>query len=68
MNNRRKLLVSLGVSAFMAPFGAFAQQAKIHRLGNLFYFSRRSFLDAGRYGALIKIPLELLIRTDKVIE
>ena len=54
MINRRKLLVSLGVSAFMAPFGAFAQQARIHRFGNLHYFSRSAFVDSGRYGALIQ--------------
>ena len=53
MNYRRKLLVSLGVSALMAPFGAFAQQTKIHRIGHLIFLSRQGFLDSGRHRALI---------------
>lgn len=37
MNNRRKLVMALGVSALAAPFGSFAQQqpAKIPRIGFL---------------------------------
>ena len=51
MNYRRKLLVSLGVSALMAPLGAFAQQAKIRRLGLLNFSTRQMLLDTGRYAA-----------------
>ena len=37
MNNRRKLLVAFGASAFVAPVGVFAQQqpAKVYRIGLL---------------------------------
>lgn len=52
MNNRRTLIVALGASALAAPFGAFAQQAKIRRFGFLNFASRQSLLDTGRYGAL----------------
>ena len=36
MNNRRKILISLGASALIAPFGSFAQQqGKVWRIGFL---------------------------------
>jgi putative tryptophan/tyrosine transport system substrate-binding protein len=39
MNDRRKLLVALGASALAVPFGSFAQQGEVHRLGLLSPFS-----------------------------
>ena len=54
MNQRRKLLMSLGASALMVPFGALAQKAKIHRIGHLLVISQRAFLDSGRHRALIQ--------------
>lgn len=54
MIDRRKLLLSLGVSALIAPFGAFAQQPKIRRFGFLGYSSRQSFVERGGYDALTK--------------
>ena len=35
MNNRRKLVIALGAGALAAPFGLFAQQQKIYRIGIL---------------------------------
>src|SRR4051794_6310456 len=35
MNKRRRLLVALGAGALGAPFGSFAQQQKIYRIGVL---------------------------------
>ena len=52
MNKRRTVLVSLGMSALLAPLGALAQQTKIHRIGHLLFISRKGFLDTGRRGAL----------------
>jgi putative ABC transport system substrate-binding protein len=54
MNHRRKFLVSLGASALIAPFGSLAQQSNIYRFGYLDFGSRKSFVDAGRHGALIQ--------------
>lgn len=35
LNKRRKLIIALGASALLAPFGSFAQQRKIWRIGIL---------------------------------
>jgi len=35
VNNRRQLIVALGAGALTAPFGAFAQQGKVWRIGVL---------------------------------
>jgi len=54
MNHRRRFLASLGAGVLAVPFGALAQQAKIHRIGHLLYLSHRGFLDSGRHRALIQ--------------
>jgi putative ABC transport system substrate-binding protein len=54
MNNRRKLVIALGASAFAVPLCSFAQQqGKVWRLGYLDLGSRQSVVDSGRYAALI---------------
>lgn len=51
MNNRRKLLVALGVSALAAPFASSAQQqGKVWRVGFLSARSRPVSLDSDEYG------------------
>ena len=54
MNNRRRLLTSIGAGALLAPLGAIAQQAKMPRIGHLHYASRQTFIDGGRQRALIQ--------------
>jgi putative ABC transport system substrate-binding protein len=46
MNNRRKLIVALGASALVVPFGSIAQQqGKVWRIGYLSLLSRPSIRD-----------------------
>ena len=60
MINRRKLLVALGASALVAPIAALAQQqGKVARVGFLYYASRQSALDTGRYNAFAQSMREL---------
>ena len=71
MNNRRKLLVALGAGAFAAPLGSFAQQqGKSARVGFLYFASRQSALDTGRYNAFVQGMRELgyVSGTNLVIE
>jgi putative ABC transport system substrate-binding protein len=53
VNNRRKLVIALGAGALGAPFGSFAQQGKVWRIGYLDYGLRQSMVDSGRYAALM---------------
>jgi putative ABC transport system substrate-binding protein len=54
MNNRRKLLVALGMGALAAPFASFAQQqGKVWRVGFFYLGSRKSALDTRRLGAFL---------------
>jgi len=50
MNKRRKLLVALGAGALTVPFGSFAQQAKVYRIGVLLATSAGEY--KGRIDAL----------------
>ncbi|MDB5821363.1 MAG: transporter substrate-binding protein [Herminiimonas sp.] len=55
LNNRRKLIVSLGAGALTIPFASIAQQqSKVWHLGYLDFGSRQSVLDSGRYTNLIE--------------
>jgi putative ABC transport system substrate-binding protein len=55
VNNRRKLVISLGAGALMAPFGAFAQlKGKVWRIGLLDLGSRQSQMVGGTYAALME--------------
>ena len=66
MNHRRKLLVALGASALAAPLRTFAQQkGKVWRIGFLYYGSRQSALDSGRYQAFLQGMRELGYIEDK---
>jgi putative ABC transport system substrate-binding protein len=58
--NRRKLLIALCASVLAALPGAFAQQAnKVWRIGFLYYGSRQSAREAGRYEAFLQGMREL---------
>src|SRR5216683_7323406 len=62
MNNRRKLLVTLGAGAlaFAAPPGSFGQQqGKVWRVGFFYFGSRQSALDTGRHNAFVQGMREL---------
>ena len=70
MNNRRKLLVGLGVGALTAPFGSFAQQqSKVWRIGFLGFAGRNSY-EPTVYGALSNGMRELgyVAGTNVVVE
>lgn len=54
MNNRRKILASIGLAALAAPLRAFAQAPKIVRIGHLQYISRQAYVDSGRERALLQ--------------
>ncbi len=55
MNNRRKLVFSLGASALVAPLGSLAQrQGKTWRIGLLTSLSRQALLEAGWYEAFLQ--------------
>jgi putative ABC transport system substrate-binding protein len=55
MNNRRKLLVALGVGAFAPPYFAFAQQpGKVWRVGFLSPRMRPVSIDSDIYGAFLQ--------------
>jgi putative tryptophan/tyrosine transport system substrate-binding protein len=60
MNRRRRILVSLGATSLVASFASFAQpQNKVWRVGFLYFGSRQSALDLGRYQQLQKGMREL---------
>lgn len=52
MINRRRLLVSTGAAALLMPLRGIARPSRLLRFGNLFWGSRRSFENSGRYAAL----------------
>ncbi len=49
MNRRRKLLKAFGLCALASPLGVFAQQANLRRVAFLYFASRQSALESGRY-------------------
>ncbi len=54
MNNRRKLVIALGASAFAAPLGSFAQQqGKVWRVGFLAQPARPDNLDSSFYNGFV---------------
>jgi len=60
VNNRRKLIVALGASVIVAPFGSFAQQqGKVWRVGFLSQRGRPDSLDSDQYGAFPRGMREL---------
>ena len=60
MNNRRKIIVALGMGALAAPFRSFAQQqGKVWRVGVLSARSRPDSIDADAYGAFRRGMREL---------
>ena len=71
MISRRRLVIALGASALAAPSAAFAQQrSKVARIGFLYFATRQSALDSGRYDAFLKGMREFgyVIGTNLVIE
>ena len=46
---RRKLIVALGASALAAPLAVFGQPASLRRVAFLYFASRQSALESGRY-------------------
>lgn len=53
-STRRRLLAALGVVAFPLPFAAYAQQpGRTPRIGFLYFGSRQSAMEAGRYNAFV---------------
>ena len=55
MNNRRKLVIALGVCALTAPFGSYAQQQdKVWRVGILALRSRPTVLDSDSFGVFLR--------------
>ena len=60
MTTRRRFLIALGAGVLAVPRGSLAQQqSKVARIGFLFYASRQSSLDTGRYDAFIQGMSEL---------
>ena len=60
MIDRRSFVASVAAGAFLLPHGAFAQaQGKVWRIGFLYFGSRQSALDTGRYEAFVKGMREL---------
>jgi putative tryptophan/tyrosine transport system substrate-binding protein len=60
VTTRRRVLIALGASAFAVPRGALAQQkSKVARIGFLYFGSRQSSLDTGRYDAFVQGMREL---------
>jgi putative ABC transport system substrate-binding protein len=55
MNTRRELLLAFGAAALAAPLASFAQQrGTVHRIGFLYYGSRDSAVQTGRYDAFLE--------------
>ncbi len=60
MTPRRKFLIALGAGVLAAPRGSLAQpQSKGARIGFLYFGSRQSALDTGRYNAFVQGMREL---------
>ena len=52
---RRRWLIAIGASVLASPFAAFAQQSgKVPRIGFLYFGSRQSAIEAGRYPAFVE--------------
>ena len=55
MTTRRTFLIALGAGVLAVPRGSLAQpQSKGARIGFLYYGSRQSSLDTGRYNAFVQ--------------
>ena len=55
MIGRRKLLIAIGLGLLAAPLASFAQQpGKLWRIGFLYFGSRQSAMDSGRYGLFLE--------------
>jgi putative ABC transport system substrate-binding protein len=54
LHTRRNLIMALGAGALTMPFGSWAQQGKVWRVGYLDLGSRQSMLDSGGYAALME--------------
>jgi ABC-type uncharacterized transport system substrate-binding protein len=60
VTTRRRFLVALGAGVLAVPRGSLAQQqSKVARIGFLYYGSRQSALDTGRYNAFAQGMREL---------
>jgi putative tryptophan/tyrosine transport system substrate-binding protein len=60
VTTRRRFLLALGAGVFAGPRGSFAQQqSKVARIGFLYFGSRQSSLDSGRYNAFVQGMREL---------
>lgn len=60
MNNRRKLVIALGAGLLTAPLTAFAQaQGNAARIGFLYFGSRQSAMETGRYAAFAQAMRDL---------
>ena len=60
MANRRRLIIALGVGALWASTRALSQQpGKVRRIGFLYFGSRKSAMESGRYDVLVRSLREL---------
>ena len=60
MASRRRFLLALGAGVLAVPRGSLAQpQAKVARIGFLYFGSRQSAVDGGRYSAFVQGMREL---------
>jgi putative ABC transport system substrate-binding protein len=60
MNNRRKLVIALGAGTLASPFGSFAQQGKVWRIGFLSPRSRPSSMETDyQFGPMLRDMREL---------
>jgi putative tryptophan/tyrosine transport system substrate-binding protein len=60
VTTRRRFLIALGAGVLAVPRGALAQQQpKVARIGFLYFGSRQSSLDTGRYDAFVRGMREL---------
>ena len=60
MTTRRTFLIALGASVLAVPRGSLAQQQpKVARIGFLYFASRQSSVDTGRYNAFVQGMREL---------
>ncbi len=69
MNNRRKLVIALGMGALAAPFSSFAQQqGKVWRVGFLSTITRPASLDSGLLSSFVQGMHELSNGKEKNLE
>jgi putative ABC transport system substrate-binding protein len=60
VTTRRRFLIALGAGVLAVPRGSLAQQqSKVARIGFLYFGSRQSALDTGRYNAFVQGMREL---------